>query len=643
LRADEIVDADVVDTITASNYLLLAGGTLTGEVVVDNLGLEFTKGDDHADCSAFSATGGGIFFDDSEGIFKKCQDNVLTSLYTGASTAYDSIADPTGAGSIVFGDTETATYTSATTATDQFNFIATGAFGDISIVKIDQNTGDATNGTMLEIATDDADVDHLMLIVGAADYVTHKIVDAGTYTIDVTSDGTAAVDVVDGLTAGSLTSDAGLAIADAGNIGSASDSDSIAIDATGNVTFSQNVVVSGTGIELNHATANTLTASGGVLSIEGNVVHHTGGADVADADIADDITLATTKDVTLTLADPDILFVDSTTSGEANIAISDAAGPDGIMDLQVDEAGTLTSYIQIDGANETVDILKALTTASTSDFSAGAVTLGTISGTINAGGATALEIPNGTVDPAATTGSIALDTDGTDADYTGPVIAVSTNGATMGYVFTMTDMPAAAEDNYIPKYNAATNLFVWEPDAGGNTAWDDLTVPDANESLDMTTYTTTWDFGGTSDMFTIQATAAFADVSVVHIQQLTGDPTNGTLLELTSNDANVDHLSIASDAAAYTTFTQANAGGLTINVTSDGGAVVSILDDLAIGSNPADAGAGIRMSNNSVIEFEDTEGTGEVTALQVDASEAILIGDANASGVTITPATTVSG
>ena len=39
-----------------------------------------------------------------------------------------------------------------------------------------------------------------------------------------------------------------------------------------------------TGIELSHATANTLTASGGVLSIEGNRVFHAGGADVPVAD-----------------------------------------------------------------------------------------------------------------------------------------------------------------------------------------------------------------------------------------------------------------------------------------------------------------------------------------------------------------------
>lgn len=67
---------------TSAAYLQKAGGVLTGEVTVDDLGLEFTAGDALTDCSTFSATGGGIFYDDSEGIFKKCQDNVLTDLDT---------------------------------------------------------------------------------------------------------------------------------------------------------------------------------------------------------------------------------------------------------------------------------------------------------------------------------------------------------------------------------------------------------------------------------------------------------------------------------------------------------------------------------------------------------------------------------
>ena len=122
---------------------------------------------------------------------------------------------------------------------------------------------------MLEITTEASGVDHLMLALDATpggapeDYVTHKIVTAGTYTIDVTSDGTAAVDIVDGLTVGSLTSDATVAMAG--------------------------------------ALSGVTTAS----------FSHTA---------------------------PEIFFLDSTTSGEAKILISDAAGPDAVMDLQVDLA-----------------------------------------------------------------------------------------------------------------------------------------------------------------------------------------------------------------------------------------------------------------------------------------------------------------
>src|SRR5678816_3659945 len=42
---DAVTDAKVVNTITASNYLPLAGGTLTGQLVTDNLGIEFEESD----------------------------------------------------------------------------------------------------------------------------------------------------------------------------------------------------------------------------------------------------------------------------------------------------------------------------------------------------------------------------------------------------------------------------------------------------------------------------------------------------------------------------------------------------------------------------------------------------------------------
>lgn len=83
--ANPWADNEVADTITASNYLPLAGGTLTGELKTAAQGIEGTATDTLTDCSTFSATGGGIFYDDSEGKWKKCQDNVLSDMDTGGS------------------------------------------------------------------------------------------------------------------------------------------------------------------------------------------------------------------------------------------------------------------------------------------------------------------------------------------------------------------------------------------------------------------------------------------------------------------------------------------------------------------------------------------------------------------------------
>jgi hypothetical protein len=81
-------DGDAV-AATASTYLALAGGVLTGEATVDDLGLAFTEGDTLTDCLTFPAGGGGIFYDASEGKFKKCQNTTLSDLDTGSSLWVD--------------------------------------------------------------------------------------------------------------------------------------------------------------------------------------------------------------------------------------------------------------------------------------------------------------------------------------------------------------------------------------------------------------------------------------------------------------------------------------------------------------------------------------------------------------------------
>jgi hypothetical protein len=77
-----VTDGQVPDTITAANYLLLAGGTLTGQLVTDNLGIEFEESDTNPTCAAGNFA---IYADLSEGIFKKCQGGVATDLDTGGA------------------------------------------------------------------------------------------------------------------------------------------------------------------------------------------------------------------------------------------------------------------------------------------------------------------------------------------------------------------------------------------------------------------------------------------------------------------------------------------------------------------------------------------------------------------------------
>lgn len=83
LTCAAITDADVPNTITASNYLPLAGGTLTGSLVTDNLGIEFEDSDTNPTCGAGEFK---IYADLSEVKFKKCMNGSATDLDTTGGT-----------------------------------------------------------------------------------------------------------------------------------------------------------------------------------------------------------------------------------------------------------------------------------------------------------------------------------------------------------------------------------------------------------------------------------------------------------------------------------------------------------------------------------------------------------------------------
>ena len=85
--------------------------------------------------------------------------------------------------------------------------------------------------------------------------------------------------------------------------------------------------------------------------------------------------------------------------------------------------------------------------------------------------------------------------------------------------------------------------------AGAACPWDDIANPDNNKAIDFTNYYTSFDSGDTDhDMFTFQGTGAFGDVSIVKIEQVTGDPTDGTVLEVVSADADADALLVTANA-----------------------------------------------------------------------------------------------
>lgn len=74
-------------------------------------------------------------------------------------------------------------------------------------------------------------------------------------------------------------------------------------------------------------------------------------------------------------------------------------------------------------------------------------------------------------------------------------------------------------------------------------------------AADTTIAFTAYQFTGTStltnkDMFTFTGLGAFGDVSVMRVEQKTGNATDGTVLEVVSADANVDPLVVSSSAQA---------------------------------------------------------------------------------------------
>jgi hypothetical protein len=207
------------------------------------------------------------------------------------------------------------------------------------------------------------------------------------------------------------------------------------------------------------------------------------------------------------------------------------------------------------------------------DGSAGNVTL-SLPATIDLGGKTSFEIPNGTSGTTDADGETYLDTNGDGGtNFSGPVIQLDA-GAGAGYLFPIALPLAASQDNYIPKYDASTKTVSWEADAsGGTTAWDDIADPDAD------------------------ATIAFAGYEQIITSTL--DEASHSVLTITNTDA---------DRAAATTI-------LALKDNDTGDAEATYLDVIAdADGTPASV-------------FSINQNTGVVTSLPLDLNGAATIGD----------------
>ena len=134
------------------------------------------------------------------------------------------------------------------------------------------------------------------------------------------------------------------------------------------------------------------------------------------------------------------------------------------------------------------------------------------------------------------------------------------------------------------KDKAGTSALYFENDAGSvseiavtATAWDDIGDPDAAGTVAFTTFAQTLTSTKTDgDMVNIQGLGAFGDVSVVRIEQKTGNPTDGTVLEVVAADANVDPLVVSSSAQENALVVGQNAGTVAIAAAATVGGTLAV-------------------------------------------------------------------
>ncbi len=179
-----------------------------------------------------------------------------------------------------------------------------------------------------------------------------------------------------------------------------------------------------------------------------------------------------------TTGSPSSIYYDSDAAGAddadeeaAKIAVNMATvtedAEDGVMELQVMLNGTETTYQEIDGVNDRIEFKKSVDMETNAfDCDNNTVTLSTLLGIINAGGATSLEIPNSNADPSVL-GQIRVDI--TVTNYTDGALRWY-DGNNIRHVVDMVAATAeACTDDQVVAYDADIDRWYCKADAGAGT------------------------------------------------------------------------------------------------------------------------------------------------------------------------------
>ncbi len=124
--------------------------------------------------------------------------------------------------------------------------------------------------------------------------------------------------------------------------------------------------------------------------------------------------------------------------------------------------------------------------------------------------------------------------------------------------------------------------LVGDGGSGGGSSWNAITNPTAAQALTMGANNTTWTWDSLSGVFKSSHTSAFTTGPQFLIEQITGNPTGGTLFEVRAADADV----IAAKFGDGTGYTRVNKdGSLEVNVGTE---VVGFIDFCELAANGTD-------------------------------------------------------